>query len=718
MKKHLITLSIILSLNSFANDVRFIESLEKPDAMMQDSPFLLENKKGSGMNSILKAFLNQPKKMAMLLDQTNIENLSNVLTRELESYSNPTKTLTEWTTLFCKTILHLSSVPNPNPSFVKARSELPKLYSRFFSKMSSKTKMEFLGQVSNLKYSPLALFSLFSQSNSDLCLFYQHMIENNSNEDKALLFQKATHFLSSQELLSLFQVISNEDQLHLLEVTGNESLSSHKAYTSFKTLASNSDKELAKTYFISIKDLPSTTQASLLSAFNHSDQFYNSSEIMPGRLGNQNILHTRFGNCDAYFYMNVEKYGDMLKTIDKINLETIIAVDQLSPRSSVRGYVTSNKKYPDPIGVNNDGEECYYDSFGRVFEEELSQNNRNILNDLFGFQTINNKLDIHLKLNHDGEKWRPLFSPISLDNLPLDLSDPQNFRLVDYSAFDWQLSPGVLTGLLLQDQADGDRFLIYLTPKDFFSVCFVEPLKKNSTLFPYLIEAGAIDHKSSFTPGSTKGKSLNLCFESIASKNQDHHIDFLEAKKNDFQRTDNGKTYKNGLKFIRYENNTTNMLSKEKYHSSNDGVDIFEIEKEDYVHQFSNQKKIPFNAQSIRKVYRLVKYSQGFSHISDLKLSTEDLDEIYIINQTSLKGNYQHFPIAEDQTPLGMPWIQLYRFQNDQCLKTNKKLFDSLLLTPIEEIFFRDEVEDCNHFDHHKYLERFETTLDVILISK
>jgi hypothetical protein len=92
-----------------------------------------------------------------------------------------------------------------------------------------------------------------------------------------------------------------------------------------------------------------------------------------------------------------------------------------------------------------------------------------------------------------------------------------------------------------------------------------------------------------------------------------------------------------------------------------------------------------------------------------------DTDKILIYNKSILPSGYKHYPISEDQSDLGCPWIQMYRFPDGYSMEMDGLTFKRLSLTPVLELIYRDE-EACSS-QERTLISKLQTNL-FLYVSK
>lgn len=116
---------------------------------------------------------------------------------------------------------------------------------------------------------------------------------------------------------------------------------------------------------------------------------------------------------------------------------------------------------------------------------------------------------------------------------------------------------------------------------------------------------------------------------------------------------------------------------------------------------------------SVKAHYRFSKKEGGFNPLASLKYSFLN-DIIIIVNNSQIPEGYKHYPLSEDQSDHGNPWIQMYQFRPGMAMMLTTVMYDRLSLTPIK--LFCEDATDCDSEQSRSI--KHETHLDLYVFRE
>lgn len=737
-------LNSILLLNVFSlqgTDIRSISYLELPPKKIEATlslvqEFTLNENLKTGISSsdrelytnLLKSYLNQVDllidvKEKQLLSEYS-EKLASLINGSFDSYPD----YYDWMFTFCRTLKRIEYVPNPPTPLVKKRNEVIKLCQLLNERISKDYVDRFYQEVNLDKFSRITLGNLSLGNDLMTEKYLKYKVMSLEKQERIYHYHEWLPKLESKNVKNLYKSLEIDERLIFIEQIFTSCDLSSVMLSHFKELLEELTPQLTeKLYTKSIKEGNKTLIAILKDLLPNLSTDQVNDELMkplPGRYGSDQVYTVSIGETDLFFYMDQEKFSQSLRIVSDVNTKTIIGVDKIADTSSDTGYTTAYQKYSLPLGYSESKKPVHFDPFGYQTELDLLNSNAESLRRLLQITPKYMRGKVDLCINHTGMKWNPVtkLDFVDLNSLNSSLGKPWYF--LEYTLADWQLSPGVVTGLLINDTDSQDRYIIPLLFRDRFSVCF---LQKNDNLkdgdnkvFPEHIQLGAIDYQSSLTPGSTKGKSLNSLFWGYAEESDVMLIKrgAQKLKKNTLTKSKGSKTYNSGLKFTEIPFSTEIENLKLFYVNSAQSVESYRIEGKDYRNLAHKLKKYMNVKGHFTQAFRVIKQTQGLSQFSQMDLPLSDNCTVVCINRSCLPKNYLHLPIAEDGLKTQLPWIHLFHMPKEFCLKTEGRVFKQLALTPLEEILFRDVLKNENSTGLYKDMEKFETQLDILIFEE
>ena len=730
-------------LNSFLladSDIRSIAYLELPSKAQLVSIETLENfvqskaevsEKNSEVDmmciEILKGYFNQ---VDLLIEGANKDLLSRYaesLSLFISSSPDAYNTYFDSMFAFCRGLKRINYIPNPPSKLILKKNEILKLCKLLNAKISSDYIDKFYAEINLNKFSRITLGDLSLASPKLLKKYIEHKIMSLDKERRIYHYHEWLPSLAAADVLKIYPILESEEKAIFAEVVFSLCDISSSMLSHFKILAEDISPEKIAFLFNKALEEKNYTKCAIIRDLVPKHIFSSkedlSKNILPGRYGSDKIFTATIGNTELIFHMDQKKFVQSLNLVNDVNNKTIISLNKTSGLKPKEGYVTAHEKYLNPLGYSNINAPVYYDPYGYEFESRLLAANTENLNQLLEVKPSFTKGRLDLCVNHTGAEWKSINSGMFDKALDKKENIGESWNFSEYTMADWQLSPGVITGLLLHDPKSFDRFILPLFTRDRLSVCFLnkksELKKMTDDKCLQCIQIGAIDHNSFTTPGSTKGKSINSVFwGSIDSNN----VAQLKKKSHNLPvnpsvSSKRGKKYASGVELLKLPFSADIENVELSYVSSQCSVDIYKIQNKPYAKLESKFQALLGSKSRLKKVYRVVKESPGFTPLEKLELPILEKNTILVVNRSKFPKGCLDFPIAESFLNKNLPWIQLFHLPKNSCLKAMGKVFKHLELTPLEEILFRDTLAEVASDDVYKNIEKFEIELDILIFE-
>jgi hypothetical protein len=149
-----------------------------------------------------------------------------------------------------------------------------------------------------------------------------------------------------------------------------------------------------------------------------------------------------------------------------------------------------------------------------------------------------------------------------------------------------------------------------------------------------------------------------------------------------------------------------------KLHESRENVEIYELDPKRFSQEIKKLCGETFRGliESERKVriYHIIKRSGGFSRFSHLGIDIPEDGKVVLVSRSNLGKKFENFCIGEDHRKSGSPWIQLYRLDPEKAMFLDRERVYDLLITPSEEILFRDFSLSAQNLERSKITTRID----------
>lgn len=430
-------------------------------------------------------------------------------------------------------------------------------------------------------------------------------------------------------------------------------------------------------------------------------------ESLPGRQGNPKVYVVRIGATQTYFYMNEAKSRATTKLINALNSKEISVVADIyeNPRTVEFSAVASI--LPDP---GKDG--AYRDPQGQNALNEYATVITQIAENILKFPKIHAvSRELNLIVSHDAHSFHQDSFPRQYHFLENNPNFGRAQLIHDLTLCDWDMAPGTVSGTIYHDPSGGDRYLFVLLPKDQFATMTVEPVKyANDGTTPIDPGAGHLPFHAVLSPedlyggmsaGSSKGQRVSSVIRGLVQQNDFAELNSFAVELPLFRPVvSNVGDFLERSYFERGITITNEPLGRLDRctllnHSEVENVTVINIE-----------------LTSGKNGFNLIKKDGGFNSLANL-VNISDEANVMIYNQSVLPPGMKHYPIAEDQSDCGLPWMHLFHFPEKSWMKVKGSVFKRLSLTPLIELIFRDE---CSLAQHERKLKiKLQTNLLVIV---
>lgn len=446
----------------------------------------------------------------------------------------------------------------------------------------------------------------------------------------------------------------------------------------------------------------------------------------PGQVGNEGVSVAKIGNTDIYFYMTPEKHQaafDMVKELNNKKLLLVADVYEepvLTTEISALASISPEQIHADPEG--NKVLDRYAEKVVAIMKKELA------IPEVLGMSR-----EINLIVSQDAHKFHQDQFKRQYDFLSLLHGKLPTCKLVhDLTLIDWNMSQGTISGTIFQDTG-GDRLLVTLFPGEVIGMLTVEmpiypedgqaPTFPGPISLPYHAVLSPVDFFGGKSSGSPKGQRISTVIRGLTPAQK---LDYLEAiaKPLTILRpiqlpTKDGYEYENGIvvKELPINERFPSKITWNYRFPDAENMEILQTKPEDHVKNIELIKKL-FNikCRNVKKVQvrHLIKRESGFSKLYLGDLGIDPNSVIVLLNKSQFPKGYKYFNLAEDCRDKGFPWIHLYQFKPETAmLIKDPQLFNRLMLTPLEELLFRNEVLDVDLTDGTHLVPKFVTQIDL-----
>jgi hypothetical protein len=428
---------------------------------------------------------------------------------------------------------------------------------------------------------------------------------------------------------------------------------------------------------------------------------------LPGRVANQGIYVVKFGNTRTYLYMTPEKETATLKLVEAVNNKSIKLCADVYENPRTTEFSAIPSIMPDPV-IIDEMDSVPNDLFGQIPLNQYAVKIRDIaqqtlhLGPLFAVSR-----EINLIVSHDAHTFHKDSFPKQFAYLQEHPELPKCSLIHDLTLVDWDMAKTTVSGTIFHDPVAYDRFLLALLPNDLFGTFSIEPIDypedggtpkdPGSALLPFHAVLSPEDLHGGISAGSSKGQRISSVLRGLIKEEDSHEIDLIakELKVNRPTLSENKIVYPNGIEY--------RSIPPEWSETKDEILSIIEIDNIQIIKYALNGDSI--FAKSLREIFnipneyfafehtRFSKKDGGFNPLHSLEKYSKN-DIIIVVNHSVIPVGYKHYPLSEDQSDLGNPWIQMYQFRTGMAMNVSG-IYHRLSLTPVLELLYRDEATDC-----------------------
>lgn len=446
---------------------------------------------------------------------------------------------------------------------------------------------------------------------------------------------------------------------------------------------------------------------------------------LPGRVDNPELYVVRFGNTRTYMYMTEGKWQETNRLVAAVNSKAITLVADVyeNPRTTEFSAIASIR--PNPVLIDDSVDESGDKSSGQGPLNDYAKRIQAIaektlhIGPLFAVSR-----EINLIVSHDAHTFHKDSFPKQYAYLAKHPELPRCSLIHDLTLVDWDMAKGTVSGTIFHDPVGGDRFLLALLPGDQFGTFSIEPIEyqedgrppedPGAQLLPFHAVLSSEDLRGDVTAGSSKGQRISSVLRGLVqdedAKAVDAHAKELPVSRPSLE-ADGSISYPNGMHFKKVITKTreAEAVVQLEERENVQKVTYKTVDSQECHHELGVDATLHLQSH-----VRLSKKDGGFNVLSSLH-PVEEGDHIVIVNRSELPSGYKQYCLSEDQSDLGLPWIQMYQFPAERALHLTKQQYDRLLLTPVLELLYRDEATDCGK--ERAPCSKLATHLDVYVFS-
>ena len=455
----------------------------------------------------------------------------------------------------------------------------------------------------------------------------------------------------------------------------------------------------------------------------------------PEALKKSEIKLAKIGNTHFYFYMTPKKQAISHNLVKAVNDKQLLLIADVWYEPCTTTEISALASIsPDPLnGV-------VADPVGNAVLDKYADEVLDIASNYLHLNVQAKSREINLIVSQDAHKFHQDQFKKQYDYLQANHASLPKCQLVhDLTLIDWNMSKETISGTLIQDEG-GDRFLIALHPKEAVGIITTEPpiypednlppTFPGSTSLPFHAVLSPIDKKGDLSCGSAKGQRISTVIRGIVTDENAKELEsratplFIDrpAHKLDEQGLA-FHAYENGMLFKQFPSKKAPKVDISWNHklADNENVDILKTKPEEHAEVIENIMQmfdISNTPLSQVGVYHLIKKDGGFSALKALKLNIPSSAQIVLVNSSKLPEGYKSYSLSEDMTDKAYPWMHIYNFNPAMALSLNLDQFNRLLLTPMEELIFRDEQTDLWRDERMCLQFKPVTRIDVFVFPK
>lgn len=464
------------------------------------------------------------------------------------------------------------------------------------------------------------------------------------------------------------------------------------------------------------------------------------SSSLPGRQGSEEICTARFGKTRMFFYMTPKKYELAKNFVHDVNNNMLHTMTNAEIGCSVCEVTPVATTDPAPIAFNSKREPIYLDHRGTLIFRKHCSDVRKFAQEALGINIYALSQEMSMIMNYDANKFHQDQCPIQYQFLKEHKGPIPKYTIFqDLTLIDWEMGDSTFSGTILEDEDSEDSFIMCFFNNEIACNVYTEPAiycgphkapeyPGAATLAPHS-PIPSIDLCAGDTVGSCKGKRMSVAVRGLVRTEE---VDSLESRARVLHvDRPSVSTLTNGVKDYSYGGN---ILCRDFQQHSIPTIQLSQISRLKDMDHIEVYSSLPARNPEITRfllaafkadidplevqIRHLIKRGPGFSRINLEELELKGDCDIIIVNTSQIPDNYRHYPIAEDCTKSGMPWMHLYHLPHSRVMNLSCAKFSSLLLTPIDEIMFRDGIFDIESSDPNEILCKFYTSLHIFAIPK
>lgn len=464
------------------------------------------------------------------------------------------------------------------------------------------------------------------------------------------------------------------------------------------------------------------------------------SSAIPGRVEYEGVAVAEFGKTKLFFYMTPEKHRaakEFIHDVSETLLHTTVAGELDFPVIEVTPVAT---KFRDPIRYDQNNKPVYVDDKGMAIYEAHAKKVHEIAEKALGVKIHGRSQEMSLIINFDANKFHqdqfvPQYEFLKKHPLPI----PQYILFQDLTLIDWEMAKGTFSATVLQDEESDDRFAIALFPSEVACAVYTQPAiyagpntppeYPGAKTLPPHSPVAPIDRNGDTTSGSAKGKRISVAVRGLVLKEE---MDALQSRSKALpinryvaSKSPEGKNvrqYPNGIVLKEFPKSKPLNIDIAKIFPLDDieNMEVFTTRPE------ANKEAIAAVQQTFGlkaplkevRVVHLIKKDGGFSKLNLEALRIPKGSKVVLVNSAKIPKGYDNFPIAEDFTSQGIPWIQFYHFPKEMAMMVPERKLKNLSLSPAEEIIFRNSLNDIACTNPNLMNEKIVNQIDLFIFPK
>ncbi len=425
---------------------------------------------------------------------------------------------------------------------------------------------------------------------------------------------------------------------------------------------------------------------------------------LPGRKDNAQIYEVKLGKTKLFFYMIPEKERISRQFVEALENQMMLGIiydTEYFPGPEIIPFATL---FRTPIGEDINANPVFVDQKGTALFKNYTNNLKELAEHFLEVEFIHPFSGQNFVINFDVNRFHLDDVTELYKFLEQNPSDGQQYYITqDLTMMDWHMGEETFSSTIYQDPESEDRFMIPLFPKEVVGIFFAEPAVTQeaytppdypTTLPPHTIVA-PINYKSSVSPSLGRGKRTSVVVRGLTPAEEIHNLEkrchSLSFSRpipidNESYHYPNGIVVKEVPDGFLLDTDSKQVLSfKER-----EGIEIFHLSSQANgatIKALRGLFNVPSSFHPL--VRHLVKRGAGFTSLSHAMLDIPPDSLVICINESEVPEEYGYYNLSQDCTQNGLPWIHLYHLPSSRAMLIPSETFNSLSLTPIEEIIYR-----------------------------